>query len=166
MEIKVNSLVPVTETTPPPTFLSTSTQTTQPPNCPFISSSFPDIIAVSIEVIFFEAPPPWHRATPGLKQHMQALAKKKQFQCEICLRRFRFETNLHEHKSVHKDKVFECLFPKCTQTCRLKGNLKKHMRVHYNSVEGWDEEYKKFTSSLKKPKKQQKRNGSTNGELH
>ncbi|EFP09924.1 hypothetical protein CRE_21377 [Caenorhabditis remanei] len=92
----------------------------------------------------------------NLTTHMHAHAREPQFECKICLRRFTFQTNLYEHKSVHTGKKFECPFPDCTKTCRLKGNLKKHMKVHCKSVRKLDEEYKKFTLSTKKQKKQRK----------
>ncbi|KAF1767569.1 hypothetical protein GCK72_007528 [Caenorhabditis remanei] len=92
----------------------------------------------------------------NLNTHMHAHAEEPQFECEICLRRFTFQTNLYEHKSVHTGKMFACPFRNCTKTCRLKGNLKKHMKVHCKSVRKLDEEYKNFTMSLKEKKKQRK----------
>lgn len=61
-------------------------------------------------------------------------------QCEECGKKFRFHSNLVEHRTVHFDgcdHYFAC--PLCPKKCRLKGNLKKHLHRHYSTQEEVDQ---------------------------
>ncbi|CAD5220474.1 unnamed protein product [Bursaphelenchus okinawaensis] len=78
---------------------------------------------------------------------------KRPHQCPECLKRFRFKSNLFEHKTLHQRSTpFVCPF--CSKTCRLKGNLKKHLQVHVNSSQELEELWKKrFSRSSGRPRK-------------
>lgn len=55
-------------------------------------------------------------------------------QCSTCGKRFRFHSNLVEHRTVHFDgseHYYSCPF--CPKKCRLKGNLKKHLHRHFKT---------------------------------
>lgn len=86
------------------------------------------------------------------------------------MKRFRFKSNLFEHKSLHfKVHAFYCPF--CRKTCRLKGNflifklkknkfkiflgnLKKHLQIHVNTVEDLEKLWKeRFSRSSGRPRK-------------
>uniref|UniRef100_A0AC34QD68 C2H2-type domain-containing protein n=1 Tax=Panagrolaimus sp. JU765 TaxID=591449 RepID=A0AC34QD68_9BILA len=59
---------------------------------------------------------------------------KRPHKCDDCGKKFRFHSNLVEHRTVHFDgneHFFSC--PHCPKKCRLKGNLKKHLHRHYNT---------------------------------
>uniref|UniRef100_A0A914DYD2 C2H2-type domain-containing protein n=1 Tax=Acrobeloides nanus TaxID=290746 RepID=A0A914DYD2_9BILA len=79
------------------------------------------------------------------------------YKCELCGKRFRFKSNLFEHKSIHSQQSHAFVCPFCGKTCRLKGNLKKHLQVHVNSVEEleklWQE---RFSRSSGRPRKTEK----------
>ncbi|KAI1710645.1 gastrula zinc finger protein XlCGF67.1 [Ditylenchus destructor] len=78
---------------------------------------------------------------------------KRPHQCHGCGKRFRFKSNLFEHKSLHlKAHPFQCPF--CGKTCRLKGNLKKHLQIHVNTVEDLEKLWKeRFSRSSGRPRK-------------
>ncbi|CAD5227215.1 unnamed protein product [Bursaphelenchus xylophilus] len=78
---------------------------------------------------------------------------KRPHQCPECLKRFRFKSNLFEHKTLHQRSTpFVCPF--CAKTCRLKGNLKKHLQVHVNSSQELEELWKqRFSRSSGRPRK-------------
>lgn len=57
----------------------------------------------------------------------QKCADAKTHRCNCCNKLFRFKSNLFEHKSLHSNKRMPFLCPFCGKTCRLKGNLKKHV---------------------------------------
>uniref|UniRef100_A0A914Y895 C2H2-type domain-containing protein n=1 Tax=Panagrolaimus superbus TaxID=310955 RepID=A0A914Y895_9BILA len=66
--------------------------------------------------------------------------------CNECGKRFRFHSNLVEHKTVHFDgseHYYSCPF--CPKKCRLKGNLKKHLHRHFKTQfevdEAWHQLY-------------------------
>lgn len=47
---------------------------------------------------------------------------------------FSFKSNLFEHKSLHKGThPYVCQL--CGKTCRLRGNLKKHLKTHQKAGE-------------------------------
>jgi hypothetical protein len=74
--------------------------------------------------------------------------------CHQCGKRFRFKSNLFEHKSLHQKtpNVFSCPF--CSKTCRLKGNLKKHLQTHVGTPEALERLWKeRFSRSSGRPKK-------------
>ena len=54
---------------------------------------------------------------------------EKPFFCETCLKRFPSTQKLREHTRIHTgERPFKCHV--CEYTCALRGNLKKHMKVH------------------------------------
>uniref|UniRef100_A0AC35FDH5 C2H2-type domain-containing protein n=1 Tax=Panagrolaimus sp. PS1159 TaxID=55785 RepID=A0AC35FDH5_9BILA len=66
--------------------------------------------------------------------------------CNQCGKRFRFHSNLVEHRTVHQDgseHYYSCPF--CPKKCRLKGNLKKHLHRHFKTQyevdEAWHQLY-------------------------
>jgi hypothetical protein len=97
--------------------------------------------------------------------------------CEHCGKAFRFKSNLFEHKSLHyppagmangiggegggngksanggnSRQPFVCPF--CAKTCRLKGNLKKHLQVHVNSPDDLERLWKRsFSRQSGRPRK-------------
>lgn len=79
---------------------------------------------------------------------------RRPHKCPDCQKRFRFKSNLFEHKTLHQPSAaFVCPF--CSKTCRLKGNLKKHLQVHVSSSEQLEELWKaKFSRSSGRPRKQ------------
>lgn len=79
---------------------------------------------------------------------------RRPHQCPDCLKRFRFKSNLFEHKTLHQPHSnFVCPF--CSKTCRLKGNLKKHLQTHVPNSEALEQLWKaRFSRSSGRPRKQ------------
>ena len=73
-------------------------------------------------------------------------------QCSTCGKRFRFKSNLFEHKTLHQPTTpYFCPF--CSKACRLKGNLKKHLQTHVGT-EALEVLWKsKFSRSAGRPRK-------------
>ncbi|KAE9552005.1 hypothetical protein FO519_004768 [Halicephalobus sp. NKZ332] len=70
----------------------------------------------------------------------QQKAFQRPHQCDECGKKFRFHSNLVEHRTVHFDgcdHYFAC--PLCPKKCRLKGNLKKHLHRHYSTQDEVDQ---------------------------
>lgn len=66
-----------------------------------------------------------------LRDHLTIHSDIRAYQCNICTKKFRFGSNLSEHRTVH---MVDNLFFKCTEcnhAVRLRGNLKKHMKMHF-----------------------------------
>ncbi|KAK0400442.1 hypothetical protein QR680_015245 [Steinernema hermaphroditum] len=58
---------------------------------------------------------------------------EKAFSCELCDKRFRFCSNLSEHRSVHTAlKPYVCKF--CGKSSHLKATHTKHILNHHNYI--------------------------------
>jgi uncharacterized Zn-finger protein len=93
-------------------------------------------------------------STSSIDSGLESEDDRRPHQCPECLKRFRFKSNLFEHKTLHQHATpFVCPF--CSKTCRLKGNLKKHLQVHVSSSEALEELWKaRFSRSSGRPRKQ------------
>jgi hypothetical protein len=93
-------------------------------------------------------------STSSVDSGLDSEDDRRPHQCPDCLKRFRFKSNLFEHKTLHQHATpFVCPF--CSKTCRLKGNLKKHLQVHVSSSEALEELWKsRFSRSSGRPRKQ------------
>ncbi|KAI6175938.1 hypothetical protein M3Y97_00744900 [Aphelenchoides bicaudatus] len=80
--------------------------------------------------------------------------ENRPYKCGDCNKRFRFKSNLFEHKTLHSQSTpFICPF--CSKSCRLKGNLKKHLQVHVSNSEALEQLWKaRFSRSSGRPRKQ------------
>uniref|UniRef100_A0A914YG81 C2H2-type domain-containing protein n=1 Tax=Panagrolaimus superbus TaxID=310955 RepID=A0A914YG81_9BILA len=76
-------------------------------------------------------------------------------QCNECGKRFKFKSNLFEHKSLHSsEQAYQYVCPFCSKSCRLKGNLKKHLQIHMGTADQLEKFWKvRFSRSSGRPRK-------------
>jgi len=80
---------------------------------------------------------------------------RRPHECGVCHKKFRFKSNLFEHKTLHSLNQHQFSCPYCMKTCRLKGNLKKHLQVHVTNSEALEALWKaRFSRSSGRPRKQ------------
>lgn len=69
-----------------------------------------------------------------LAKHMQ-IHQDRQFQCDICQKKFVTKDHLARHKLIHTD-IRDHKCPVCIYTCKVQGNLRKHCQaVHKLDLE-------------------------------
>lgn len=72
-----------------------------------------------------------HKKIKKATSHSAIGTSERPHQCNECGKRFKFKSNLFEHKSLHfSQQTYQYVCPFCSKTCRLKGNLKKHLQIH------------------------------------
>lgn len=60
------------------------------------------------------------------------ISERKMHRCVQCDRFYKHKASLYNHIKFEcgKNPLFTCDYPECTFTCKLKGNLTKHMKRH------------------------------------
>lgn len=93
-------------------------------------------------------------STSSVDSGVESEDDRRPHQCPECGKRFRFKSNLFEHKTLHQQSTpYVCIF--CNKSCRLKGNLKKHLQIHVSSSEALEALWKaRFSRSSGRPRKQ------------
>ena len=68
-----------------------------------------------------------------LRQHLKTHSEEKKFECNVCLKRFKWDTSLNTHvQAAHNPTgpAFKC--DHCGRMFKDKNNLKKHLFTHTN----------------------------------
>ncbi|KAK7076237.1 hypothetical protein SK128_025394, partial [Halocaridina rubra] len=63
--------------------------------------------------------------------HLRKHVDDSNFQCELCLKKFKSRSNLWSHRQTHANyssRRYEC--PKCPHRCNSRSKLKNHMQSH------------------------------------
>uniref|UniRef100_A0AC34F2V9 C2H2-type domain-containing protein n=1 Tax=Panagrolaimus sp. ES5 TaxID=591445 RepID=A0AC34F2V9_9BILA len=91
-----------------------------------------------------------HSIIPG-----SSSSSDRPHQCNECGKRFKFKSNLFEHKSLHSSQqTYQYVCPFCSKSCRLKGNLKKHLQIHMGTADQLEKFWKvRFSRSSGRPRK-------------
>lgn len=121
--------------------------------CPSSAPGSPASPAFSLPTPCSSTSPVASPSSSAASLDQEAEEDRRPHQCMECLKRFRFKSNLFEHKTLHQRTTpFVCPF--CAKTCRLKGNLKKHLQIHVASAEQLEELWKaRFSRSSGRPRK-------------
>ena len=121
-----------------PSLLPSSLPLQTPPNTLSPPSSFYSTPQLDLENGFSQpAVEPVQPSNSGKGSEPSTSADSdRPYKCPDCNKRFRFKSNVFEHKSLHaSDQPYQYICPFCSKTCRLKGNLKKHLQTHMSTSE-------------------------------
>merc|ERR1711983_707767 len=65
----------------------------------------------------------------GLRKHVESVHEESAFVCNICQKRFRYQSTLKDHMNLHSElKSYLCDI--CSKYFSTKQNLENHGRVH------------------------------------